>query len=162
MNAIDVLRYGHATVLETIEQVPDEAWAEPGAAGRWSPQDVIGHLGAFELLLGEVLESLDGAERMPLVESWTELGEDAWNEAQWARRKGLPHCAVVEEYTHAAEHVMLLAARVPEDVFARNGLLPWYGEGFDLDDFIVYSTYGHKREHTAQIAAFLDRWRTDH
>jgi hypothetical protein len=26
-----------------------------------------------------------------------------------------------------------------------------------LDDFIVYTYYGHKREHAAQIAAFRDR-----
>ncbi len=26
-----------------------------------------------------------------------------------------------------------------------------------LDDFLVYAYYGHKREHSAQIAAFRDR-----
>jgi len=27
---------------------------------------------------------------------------------------------------------------------------------YALDDFIVYTNYGHKREHSAQIAAFRD------
>ncbi len=160
MNTLDVLRYGHGTVLETIERVPEDAWDVPGAAGHWSPRDVIGHLGAFELLLGQVLESLDGADGIPLVEAWGELGEEGWNEQQWALRQTLPARAVIEEYTHAYEHVISLAARIPEEAFSRNGLLPWYGEQYDLDDFIVYSAYGHKREHTAQIGAFLDRWPT--
>lgn len=158
MNAIDVLRYGHATVLETIERVPDDAWDAPGAAGDWSPKDVLGHLAAFELLLVEVLESLDGGASMPLAEAMNEQGGDAWNESQSARRQELPPRAVIEEYTHAAEHALLLAARIPEEAFSQNGLLPWYGDEYDLDDFITYTSYGHKREHTAQIASFLDRW----
>ena len=158
MNALDVLRYGHETVLCTIGRVPDEAWDEPGAAGKWSPKDVVGHLGAFELMLGEVLESLESAEGRPLVEAWGEQGEDVWNEEQWARRRHLPAQAVIEEYTHAYEHAIALAGRIPDEVFATRGLLPWYGEQYSLDDLIVYASYGHKREHTAQTASFLDRW----
>ena len=37
------------------------------------------------------------------------------------------------------------------------GTLPWDGEDYALDDFLVYGYYGHKREHSAQIAAFRDR-----
>jgi hypothetical protein len=38
----------------------------------------------------------------------------------------------------------------------QNGALPWYGAEYDLEDFIAYSFYGHKREHTAQINVFRD------
>ena len=31
---------------------------------------------------------------------------------------------------------------------------------YSLEDFIVYTFYGHKREHSAQIAAFRDRLAT--
>jgi hypothetical protein len=51
---------------------------------------------------------------------------------------------------------MTLAARISADVYRQNGTLPWYGSEYDLDDFIVYTFYGHKREHSAQIAAFRD------
>jgi hypothetical protein len=30
---------------------------------------------------------------------------------------------------------------------------------YSLDDFIVYTYYGHQREHAAQTAAFRDRIR---
>ncbi len=158
MNTIDVLGFGHATVLDTIERVPEGAWDAPGAVGHWSPKDVIGHLGAFELMLGQVLESLETPEAGELVEQWLEQGEDTWNETQWAQRRTLPARALIDEYTSAYDHSFSLATRIPEDVFAKPGLLPWYGADYDLADFIVYSLYGHKREHTGQIGTFLDRW----
>ena len=47
-------------------------------------------------------------------------------------------------------------ARIPPDTWRQNGTLPWYGAEYSLDDFIVYTFYGHKREHTAQINVFKD------
>ena len=41
-------------------------------------------------------------------------------------------------------------------MFRQSGTLPWYGMEYALDDFLVYIYYGHKREHSAQIAAFRD------
>jgi len=43
------------------------------------------------------------------------------------------------------------------DAMRQAGTLPWYGLEYALDDFLVYAFYGHKREHSAQIAAFRDR-----
>jgi hypothetical protein len=44
--------------------------------------------------------------------------------------------------------------------FLRNpaeiGLLPWYSAEYDLEDYITYAFYGHKREHCAQIAVYRD------
>ena len=36
------------------------------------------------------------------------------------------------------------------------GLIDWYGAEYDLEDFLIYSYYGHKREHSAQIEVFKD------
>jgi DinB superfamily len=158
MNAIDVLGYGHTTVLDTIERVPEGAWDAPGAVGQWSPKDVIGHIGAFELMLGQILESLETPNAGPLVEQWLAQGEDAWNEAQWELRRTLPARALIDEYAAAYDHSFSLVSRIPAGVFSTPGLLPWYGPDYDLGDFIVYSIYGHKREHTGQVGTFLDRW----
>jgi hypothetical protein len=51
---------------------------------------------------------------------------------------------------------MQLSAGVPANLLRQPGTLPWYGPEYALDDFLVYSFYGHKREHTAQIAVFAD------
>jgi hypothetical protein len=52
---------------------------------------------------------------------------------------------------------MELAGRLPAESYHQTGLIPWYGAEYDLDDFLVYTYYGHKREHGAQIAVFRDQ-----
>jgi hypothetical protein len=37
------------------------------------------------------------------------------------------------------------------------GTIPWYGPQYSLEDLIVYTMYGHKREHNPQLEAVLDR-----
>jgi hypothetical protein len=64
---------------------------------------------------------------------------------------------VLAELNEAHARVMALATRIPAETYRQNGTLPWYGPEYDLDDFIVYTFYGHKREHSAQIAAFGDQ-----
>ena len=65
--------------------------------------------------------------------------------------------AVLGEYTAANERVMVAAAHITSEVWEREGIFPWYGREYDLEDYIVYSFYGHKREHTGQIQVFRDR-----
>jgi hypothetical protein len=63
---------------------------------------------------------------------------------------------VLGEYNDTQARVMLLAPTITPEVWRKAGTLPWYGMEYALDDFIVYSFYGHKREHSAQIAVFRD------
>ena len=58
MNAVDVLRYGHGTVLTTLEGVPSTEWTTPGVCGVWSVKDIVAHLASYELALVDVLTSL--------------------------------------------------------------------------------------------------------
>jgi hypothetical protein len=37
------------------------------------------------------------------------------------------------------------------------GSIPWYGPEYALDDLLVYTMYGHKREHAPQLEAVLER-----
>jgi len=64
---------------------------------------------------------------------------------------------VLDEFNDAHAQVMSLAERIRPEVFRQVGTLPWYGMDYSLDDVLVYMYYGHKREHSAQIAAFRDR-----
>ena len=60
------------------------------------------------------------------------------------------------EYEEAHRTTLSLLAEIPMIERRRNGALPWYGAEYDLEDFIVYTFYGHKREHAAQIAFYRD------
>lgn len=156
MNAVDVLKYGNLTVLRTIEGIPDSEWETPGVCGVWSVKEIIAHLASFEHILVDVLNTFLDGDSAPTLKKW---GQDpqAFNDDEVALRQHKTPEEVVEEYRATQAKTMQLAARIPAETFRQNGALPWYGMEYDLDDFIAYSFYGHKREHTAQINVFRDQ-----
>jgi hypothetical protein len=66
---------------------------------------------------------------------------------------------LLTEYTETQAKTMALAGQISAETFREVGTLPWYGPEYSLDDFLVYTYYGHKREHCAQINVFRDRIR---
>lgn len=157
MNAMDVLKYGHQTVLGTLKDFPEAEWNTPGACGVWSVKDLIAHLASYEHVLVEVLSTfLDGGPT-PHLTKLAELGPLQFNDSEVALRQAKTAAEALVEYNDTQTQSMALAARIPIETFRQAGALPWYGPEYDLDDFIVYSFYGHKREHCGQIAVFRDR-----
>jgi hypothetical protein len=156
MHTLDVLKYGHATVLKAVDGIVDGDWETQGVVGSWSSKDVIAHLASFELVLVEVLRSLlDDTQPTPTLDKFRSL--KTFNDDEVAARKHKRAAEVLAEYEAAHAEVMALAARLPAETFRRAGTLPWYGAEYDLDDFIVYTFYGHKREHSAQAKLFRKR-----
>lgn len=166
MNASDILRYGHATVLRAIDGLAEAEWATGGVCGVWSVKDIIAHLTSYELVLQEVLSSFQvdsampsaspGTSATPMLNAFIEPSGQ-FNDTQVALRSSYSHTDVLAEYTSTYEQVAALAAQLPAETFRQAGTLPWYGLEYALDDFIVYAFYGHKREHCAQIVVFRDR-----
>ncbi|RAQ95367.1 DinB family protein [Thermogemmatispora tikiterensis] len=158
MNASDVLKYGHLTVMKTLEGFPESAREQSGACGVWSVKDIIAHLASYELVLVDVLVSFLEDDPTPYLGRFTELGPQ-FNEAEVAMRKASSFAEVLQEYVSTHERTMELITRIPAETCRQTGTLPWYGDPYSLDDLIVYMYYGHKREHSAQIAAFRDHLR---
>lgn len=157
MNALDILKYGHQTVLRTLEGLPPTEWETPDVCGIWSVKDIMAHLASYEHLLVEVLNSLLGSEQTPLLEKVGKLGFEGFNDSEVALRQGKSASEVLAEYQDIQTKTMALAAQIPLEMWPQTGALAWYGPEYALDDFIVYSYYGHKREHSAQIAVFCDQ-----
>jgi hypothetical protein len=156
MNTLDVLRYGHQTVLRTVDGMPDDAWGTPNVCGIWSSKDVIAHLASFEQVLAEVLGAvLASGEPTPTLDRFRTQG--SFNDDEVAARQDRNPADVLAEYGDANARVMTRAGQLPAEKFRESGLLPWYGREYDLDDFIVYTSYGHKREHCAQLTLFRKR-----
>lgn len=87
---------------------------------------------------------------------WGEPGM-GFNDKQVEMRKDASAADVLAVQFGEHDRVRAQVAEMPADIFRQTGTLPWYGAEYSLDDFIVYTYYGHKREHAAQIAAFRDR-----
>jgi hypothetical protein len=156
MNAVDILKYGHLTVLETLDSFPESAWNTPGACGVWSVKDIIAHLASYEQVLVDVLGSFGGSSPTPTLNRLIEPGSQ-FNDTEVSRRKEKTMKEVLGEYNDTHDQVMSMVAQLPPETLRQIGTLPWYGAIYALDDFLVYAYYGHKREHSAQIAAFHDR-----
>jgi hypothetical protein len=155
MNAQDVLKYGHLTVLRSIDGLPEALWTQPNVCGWWSVKEIVNHLASFEYVLVEVLENfLNGAE-MPTAQRLQADGA-RFNDEEVSRRQPMSPAKSLADYEDVQARVAELASRVPAEKFRQAGLLPWYGPEYDLDDFICYTFYGHKREHCAQINVFRD------
>lgn len=159
MNALDVMMWGHRTVVRTLNSFPEEEWYTQGACGYWSVKDLVSHLASFELMLVEALENCLQPGETSLLDQFIADGQ-AFNDEQVDRlRADRKMEAVLEEYTTAHKRVWAVAEQISPEMWEREGIFPWYGKEYDLEDFVVYSFYGHKREHCGQIQVFRDRFR---
>ncbi len=156
MDAMSIMKYGQRTVLRTLEAFPESAVDMAGACGFWSVKDIIAHLTSYELALIEVLSTFVGGGPTPYLDKLTGDGGQAFNDGEVSRRHGMTLREVLTEFEDAHRQALALAEKIPPEIFVKAGTLPWYGMEYALDDYIVYQFYGHKREHSAQIAAFRD------
>jgi hypothetical protein len=163
MNARDVLRYGHLTVLHTLAEVPQTEWDSGGVCGWWSVKDIIGHLASYEWLLVDVLQATLGMQATlghaptSYLDEFRQAGAAIFNDSQVEGRRDQNAEQALAEYNAGYAAVEGLAALVPSELWRETGCIPWYGMEYAIDDLIVYQYYGHKREHMAQVAVFHDK-----
>ena len=160
MNPLDVLKYGNRTVLYAVRELPMDDWTTPGVCGFWSVKEIIAHLASFEHVLVDVL-ALAGAPETrpsgygPTLRAWLRDGQ-AFNDEQVPARAALSPAETLADYESTHGQTVALAHALSRVQFTTPGFLPAYGAEYDLEDFIAYSFYGHKREHSAQIGVFRD------
>lgn len=157
MNAHEVLKYGDRFLQRALDGIPQERWLEGGVCGVWSVKDILAHLASYELWLHDVFGTFLGATEFPIFEALKRAAPDEFNDQQVSQRRGQTPAETLAEYNAGVARNAELARRISLDSFRQMGALPWYGEEYDLEDFIVYTFYGHKREHGAQINAFKDK-----
>jgi hypothetical protein len=155
MNAQDILKYGQGTLLQTIDGFPDSQWDTPGACGTWSVKDIIAHLASYEEVLVDILSGFVAKGPTPYLDKYTSGAQ--FNDLEVESRRSKTAREVLDELNTVHARAMELAGQIHSEVFRQVGTLPWYGMEYSLDDLLVYMYYGHKREHSAQIAAFRDQ-----
>ena len=155
MDALDILKYGHLTVVSTIKDLAEDQWETQDVCGWWSSKNIIAHLASFELVLVEILSTFIEDVPTPTLKKFGESPQ-GFNDGSVAERQYLTPAETWDEYEKTQARTMALMAEIPVEVRRQKGRLPWYGLEYDLEDFVVYTFYGHKREHMAQINVFLD------
>ena len=159
MNAADILKYGHLTLMTEIEYLPESAVNIQTVCGIWSTQAVMAHLTSYETMLVEILSGLISPCPTPTLDRY--LGTNPqFNDEQVALRQHLTCQAVVAEYQASQQAAMIALGQIPAETLRLPGVLAWYGAEYGVDDFLVYTDYGHKREHSAQSPYFVMDWRS--
>lgn len=157
MNADDILKYGHLLVLDTVKVIPEKEWDTPDVCGWWSTRQIVAHLESYEGLLVDILGQILGAgDATPVLDIFFERGPFGFNDDAIPARDHQSLPQLLAAYTKAYEKVTEMMPKIPLQTRRQLGILPWYGEGYDLEDFLVYTYYAHKREHCAQIGVFKD------
>ncbi|MCL4868513.1 MAG: maleylpyruvate isomerase N-terminal domain-containing protein [Anaerolineae bacterium] len=157
MNAYDILLYGHKTVLDTVDGLEDIQWLIGGVCGIWSVKEIISHLASYEKLLVDILGNLLEPQPTPTLDRMLKHGPYGFNDIEVKERAGQDAAAAWAEYQETHAQTLPLINQIPLETQRQKGVLTWYGEAYDLEDFLVYTYYGHKREHCAQIAVFRDK-----
>lgn len=158
MHPVNVHKYGNSFLMNALEGITSEQAERAGVCGVWSAKDIIGHLGAMELFLVEALEEILGIEGpRPQMQMMMQNGPAATNDIEAEKRASHSLEQVLEEYQGAYTRVMELLPKIPKEQYRLSGLLKWYGDEYDLEDFLIYSFYAHKREHGAQLNILKDR-----
>jgi uncharacterized protein (TIGR03083 family) len=158
MNAVDILKYGHFTFEGTLKGLSEDECGKSGVCGRWSVKDLVAHLASYECLLSDILMGfVQPGQPTPSLQKMISMGAAAFNDAEVDERAAKSYAEVLAEYQKTYADNLQLIQQLPAETLRQNGTLPWYGTDYSLDDFIVYSFYGHKREHAAQIEVFKDR-----
>jgi len=116
----------------------------------------VSHLASYEAWNAELLAGALGGRANTYQQLRAKHGSE-FNQAEVDKRK--PHSVdqVLAEYANHLQQVMELAGRMPDEVFRQVGTIGWYGPEYCLNDFLVYTNYGHKREHAAQFSMWKDR-----
>ena len=153
MNTVDVVRFGHLTLVGSLESPSIDMLGQPGACGSWSIKDIVAHLGSYELVLIDILEEVTGNGSGPILDRFRQMGPE-FNDAEVVKRRDQGFDDGLDELNGAHETVITRLSPMTPEHLRLPGTIPWYGAEYSLDDLIVYMYYGHKREHAAQIAAF--------
>lgn len=158
MNAHDILFYGDRTLLTTMDRIPASERTRGGLIGWWSAREAMAHLAIFETLLAELLESF--IRGTPPPELITRMNPEL-NDVLVAEKEGKTFDELLNEYQTSFQRVMQLVPQISPERWREVGTLPWYGNEYSLEDYVVYTYYGHKREHAARFEAFGDQLYTE-
>lgn len=156
MNALDTLEHGHQTVMDAIAGLPREDWNVPALRNRWTVKDAVAHLASLDYVLSDALYTTFYHGPSPLLNRWVR-NRASFEVNEVEQRRYMSVDQVVADYQEAHFETLNLIVRIPPAELQQADLIPWYGDGHDLEDFIVREIYGPKYELSADITRFRKR-----
>lgn len=133
--AIQLLRAARKELQDALAEFGEEDFKRPKAVNKWSLQDLLAYLAAWDEEMVRVLQTFP----MPGESVYTYAISNrndfaAWNEEQVALRREQTPAQVMAEYEKARRDLMQVVEGLTDAVLNRSRMTPW-GEpatGFEL------------------------------
>jgi hypothetical protein len=149
---VAALRAGRAEWEALLAEIPAEWMTRPGAAGDWTPKDVIAHVAWHEREMAGVLEQ----RAMVGSELW-QIGLDERNQAIYEQNRDRPLDELLaEEAALYARMLAGVAALEDDDLNDPGRYREMPGERRPHQVF-VGNMHGHYHEHLPELRAWLRR-----
>src|SRR5690242_1573977 len=105
MNAVDILKYGHLTLLQALEGLPESEWTTPGACGAFSTKDLMVHMTSQEEVLADVLQTFGAGGPTPHFDLYG-ANPDEYGQGREARAATMSPAEVLADYHAAHDRLM--------------------------------------------------------
>lgn len=140
--------------MAAIEGLPETDLHAPGViAEGWLVKDLMAHIAAWEAeCVTALAQSRQG--RRPAILDIQDV--DDWNARRYAENKDRGYERIRADFDGARRQMIRQVENLAEADFSDPARFPWLG-GRSLADFIGEESFGHEREHTAQIKAWREK-----
>ena len=129
-------------VLQSFQDVPDEAMLEPGVVGEWSMKDLLGHITTWEDEAIKALDVMMQGKRTPRYKEYG--GIDAFNARESAKKANLSLEEVQKQLGDTHHRLVAQVPRMPEEHWVKDTR---------VRRRLRIDTYGHYRKHYPQVQA---------
>ena len=147
-------------LLATIEPLPDEALAAPGAMGEWSVVDLLAHLTVWESELVTALMQIDrGKKPARLLEAYSDV--DGYNARSFAANRGREPDRIFDDFHGVRRQLEGWLAEFEDRDLNDTKRYQW-ASGRALWEIIEENSFGHETEHQVEIESFAVNWLSAH
>lgn len=158
--AIHELRAARKELQETMSGLSEEDFVRPKAIVKWTLQDLLSHIAAWDEEMVRVLQAFSLASEPTFTYTISERNEyGAWNEEQVASRRGRAVEESLAEFESARRDLVQVIEGLTDPVLSRTRMTSWGvpATGFEL----IGGQAEHDREHAAQVRSYrkkIERW----
>ena len=154
---LDALDESRDSLLDLIEDLPDEAYLEPGVIGEWTLKDVLAHLVAWEAELVKFLWQVKQGSRPTSAQMNTPPDSEARqarNEKWRSENANRPLERIWDDLEAVRKQTQRRLEPFNDQDLSDPTRFPW-AKGKPLWAWVAENSFEHENEHRAQIAAWL-------
>jgi hypothetical protein len=146
---LDALEDERENFLEAIDGLNDEALLLPGVVGDWSIKDILHHLTMWEAELVKLLWEVSQGLR-PSFLNFTEKIVDEMNAAWAIEGQARDYDQIWDDFQAVRKQTVRRLSAFSDTDLNDPGRYSWLKD-HPLWDWIAENSFGHEKEHTAQI-----------